>query len=123
MSCSSTIHVAQVDANAEPYLPILGHLGLALGHSPLHFNRTPDGVDNARELRKEAVAGVLYDPAAVLPDFGVNQLPEMGLQPLVGPLLIGSHQARISCHVGGEDRGEAADRGMACPAVRCLNQP
>jgi hypothetical protein len=28
----------------------------------------------------------------------------------VGPLLIRPHQARVPRHVGGEDRGEAADR-------------
>jgi len=35
----------------------------------------------------------------------------MLLQSFVRPLLIGAHQARIPRHVGGEDRGEAADSG------------
>jgi hypothetical protein len=29
----------------------------------------------------------------------------------VGPLLIGPHQPRVPCRVGGENRSEAADRG------------
>jgi len=35
----------------------------------------------------------------------------MRLELLVRALLIRPHQARIAGHVGGEDRGEAADRG------------
>ena len=83
----------------------------ALGHPPLHLNGAPDGVNHARELGQEAVAGVLHDPAPVLSDLRINQLPEVRFEPLVGPLLIRPHQARIPRHVGGEDRGEAADRG------------
>src|SRR5215472_16378881 len=35
----------------------------------------------------------------------------MGLKPLVRPLLIHPHQARLPRHVGGEDSGETPDRG------------
>jgi hypothetical protein len=28
------------------------------------------------------------------------------------------HQARIACHIGGEDRGETADRGHFSPGGR-----
>jgi hypothetical protein len=37
------------------------------------------------------------------------------LEPPVSALLIRTHQARISRHVGGEDCGEAADRGHFAP--------
>jgi hypothetical protein len=47
----------------------------------------------------------------VLGDFRLDQLPEMRSEPRVRPFLIRSHQARVSRHVGGEDRGEAADGG------------
>jgi hypothetical protein len=40
----------------------------------------------------------------------------------VGPFLIRAHQARIAGHIGGEDRGETADRGHVLPGVRCLYQ-
>jgi hypothetical protein len=46
-------------------------------------------------------------------DLGIDEFPEMGFQPFVRPLLIRPHQARIPRNVGGEDRGEAADRGHA----------
>src|SRR6516164_6806197 len=35
----------------------------------------------------------------------------MRFQVFVGALLIGTHQARVSRHIGGEDRGEATGRG------------
>jgi hypothetical protein len=79
-------------------------------HSALHFNGGPNRIDHAPELGEEPVPGVLYDPAAMLPDFRIDQLAEMRLQPFVRPILIRSHQARVPRHIGGEDRGEAADR-------------
>jgi hypothetical protein len=50
-------------------------------------------------------------PAAVLGDLGVDQLPEVRGEALVSALFVTTHQARIPRHVGGKDRGEAADRG------------
>jgi hypothetical protein len=47
----------------------------------------------------------------VLRDLRLNQLAEMRLEPLVRALLIRPHEARVPRHIGGEDRGEAADRG------------
>ena len=38
------------------------------------------------------------------------------------PLLIRSHQARIACDVGGEDCGEATDRGHLSRGGDLLNQ-
>jgi hypothetical protein len=32
----------------------------------------------------------------------------------VGAFLIGTHQARVAHHIGGEDRGETAGRGHGC---------
>ena len=57
--------------------------------------------------------------APVLRDLRIDQLPEVRLEPLVRPLLIRTHQARVPGHVGGEDRGEAADRGH-CSAGRSV---
>jgi hypothetical protein len=104
-------HVTEVDADAEPDPLLLRHLGLALSHATLDLNGATRGIHHARELRQEAVAGVLYDPAPVLLDLRIDQLAEVSLEPLVRPLLIRPHQARVPRHVGGEDRSEAADRG------------
>jgi hypothetical protein len=102
-------HVAKIDADAELYAFFRRSCRVALGHSPLHLNRAAHRVHHALELGEEAVSGVLDHPPAVLGDLGVNQLPEVCLQPLVRPLLIRPHQARVSRHVGGADRGEATD--------------
>jgi hypothetical protein len=48
----------------------------------------------------------------------IDQLSEMGLESLVRPLLIRSHQARVARDVGGEDRGKAADRGHFSHSVK-----
>ena len=83
-------HIAEVDADAK--LDPLGSRngGVAPGHPPLHLNRTAHGVDDALELGKETIAGVLYDPAPVLRDLRIDQFPEVAFQPLVRPLLIGA---------------------------------
>ena len=41
----------------------------------------------------------------------MDQFLEEGLEPFVRPLLIRPHQARVARYIGGEDRGETADRG------------
>jgi hypothetical protein len=84
-------HVAEIDPNPE-LDPLLRQGGrISLGHAPLHFRRATNSVNHARELGQEAVAGVLYDPAPVLRDLRIDQLPEMSLEPLVRPLLIRAH--------------------------------
>src|SRR6516164_8577960 len=46
----------------------------------------------------------------MLTDLRIDQLPEVGFQAFMGSFLIRAHQARIADHIGGEDRGETADR-------------
>jgi hypothetical protein len=50
----------------------------------------------------------------VLLDLRIDELTEMRLEALVRALLVGTHQPRIPRHIGGEDRGETADRGHGC---------
>jgi hypothetical protein len=108
-------HVAEVDADAESDTLVLGRFGIAFRHAALDLHGAAHGINDARKLCQEAVAGILYDTASVLLDLRLYQLPEMGLQALVRPLLVGPHQARIARHIGGEDRGKAADRGHGSP--------
>jgi hypothetical protein len=110
-------HVAEIDADPEVDPLVLQGGRVSLGHAPLHLRRASHRIYNVRELREEAVAGVLYDPAAVLGDLWADQLPEMRLEPFVRPVLIRSHETRIRRHIGGQDRSEAADMGHFSPAV------
>jgi hypothetical protein len=114
-------HVAEVDADAEPDAPFLWHLRLALAHAALDLHGAADRVDHAGKFRKHSVAGVLYDPAAVLGDLRIDQFLEMSLEPLVRALLIGAHQARVPGQLSGEDRCEAA--GLAHPSQPALRRP
>ena len=52
-----------------------------------------------------------------LADLRIDQFPEVGLEALVRPLLISSHQARIARHIGG--RIAVRREAMSCPAERC----
>jgi hypothetical protein len=94
-----------------PLICFVPHRAYVPAHSPLHLDRTTHRIDHALELRQEAVAGVLDDPAPVLRDLRIDQLAEVALEPLVCPFFIHSHQARVARHISGEDSGEAADRG------------
>jgi len=84
-------YVAKVDANAEPDPALFSDLGLPVDHPTLDPDGAAHGVHHTRELRQEAVAGVLYDPAPVLRDLWLDQLAEMRLEAFVCALLIGAH--------------------------------
>jgi hypothetical protein len=51
---------------------------------------------------------VLYDTAPVLNDLWVDELAEVGRDPLVRPFLIRSHQPRVTRHIGGENGSKTA---------------
>jgi len=72
--------------------------------------------------RVKAVASILYDPAPVLADLRIDQFSKMRLEALVRAFLIHPHQARITRHIGGEDRGETAD-GSHQPVQPALRRP
>jgi len=102
-------HIPEIDPNPELDPALWCSFGVSLRHSLLDLDGAPNSVDHPLELGQEAITSVLYDPAPVLPDLGIDQFLEMSFKPFVCPLLIRAHQARISGHIGGEDGGEAAD--------------
>src|SRR5262249_41132255 len=67
---------------------------------------------------QEAVAGVLYDTAATLRDLRIDQFAEVGFEPFVRSFFIGSHQARITDHVGCENCGETPS--LTFDATECV---
>jgi hypothetical protein len=101
-------HVAEVDTDAElnPLLSLI-----ALDHPALDLDGATHAIHNAGKLRQKTVAGVLYGAPPVLADLRLDQLLEVRFEPFVRPLLIRSHKPTVARHVGGQDRGEAADRG------------
>jgi len=86
----------------------------------LDFAGAAHRVDDAGEFRQHAVAGGLDDPAVMLADLRLEQFDETGLEALMRAFLIGTHQAGIAHHIGGEDRGETAgcSHSSGIPALR-----
>ena len=111
-------HVAEVDANAKSDAPLLGDHALAVDHPTLHLGGAAHRVDHAGKFRQQAVAGGFYGTALVRPDLGIDQLREMRSETLMRAFLVRSHEARIACHIGGEDRGQTAGRGHCFEAQR-----
>jgi hypothetical protein len=111
-------HIAEVDPNTE-LDPLVGRGGrVALDHPALDLTRTPHRINDARELDQEPVARRLHDPPAMFGDLGVHERAAVRLEAFVRALLIRTHQARVPRHIGGEDRGKAADRGHFSPSGR-----
>ena len=104
-------HVAEIDPDAKAQAPLLGEVQIAVGHRALNFAGAAHRVDHAGKLRQHAVAGGLDDAAVTLADLRIQQFDEMRLEALVRALLVGTHQARIAHHIGGEDRGETTGGG------------
>jgi len=111
-------HIAQVDPDPELDPLIRRGVRIAIGHTPLDLDRTTNGIHDACKLCQEAVASVLDDPAAVLGDIGIDQLPEVPLQSLVRAFLVCPHKPRIPCDIRRKDRSETAGPGhIASPAA------
>ena len=107
-------HVAKIDADAQPDPLFVWQSRLAVEHPALHLGGAAYRVDDARKFREQTVAGRLDDPAPVLGDLRIDQLPAVRLEAFERALLVGAHQARIARHIGGEDRGKTAGRGHGC---------
>ena len=93
--------------------PLVGHLGLAIDHPPLHLGGTAHRINDAREFREQTVAGVLDDAAPVLKDLRIYQLPEMRPEAFVGAFLVRLHQTRVACYICSKYRRKTADRGRS----------
>src|SRR4051812_15826594 len=94
-------YVANIDADPKRNAPLVWNVPLTLHHPALDPYSAAHSVHNARELRQETIAGVLYGTAPVLFDLWFNELPKMGFEALVRPLLVRSHETAIAGHVGG----------------------
>ena len=96
-------HIADVDADPELKAAILGHSGARLCQLLLNRHRALNRIHGARELREHAIASRVGDPAAMLGDEPVHDLAG-GSQGAQRPGLVLAHQARVSGHVGSENR-------------------
>ena len=95
--------VAEIDADAELDVPVLGNPGVALRHAALDFDRTARRIQNAAELDQKAVAHHLEDAPAMLGDGGIEELAAMLAKRAERALFIGLHEPAVADHVGRQD--------------------
>jgi hypothetical protein len=77
-----------------------------LSRAPLSSrNTTPDRIYGTWELGQDTVASGISDPPAIFCDQPIHNLATDG-ESMESSDLILAHQARIACHIGGEDGGE-----------------
>ena len=98
--------VTEVHADPEYDPAFLRRPRIAFGHLPLHGNRAGDGLDHARELDQNAVAGGLNDAPAMLVDFGIDQLASMRPEPRERVFFVGPHEPAVARDVRGENGGQ-----------------
>ena len=78
-------HIAEIDANPKGDAPLLWKIPLTLHHAALDLHSAAHGIHDARELRQETIAGVLYGTAPVLFDLWLNELFKPGFPGWIGP--------------------------------------
>src|SRR5690348_15764912 len=105
-------HGTAIDADPQGNTTVLGCLGIAVDHRPLHLNGTAHGIDDTRKFDQHTVAGRLENAAMVLPDLRIDKGAAILLETLVCPFLVRSHQPRITRHIGSEDRRKTAFYGL-----------
>ena len=114
-------HFAEVDANANIDALILRLAGVSLRHSSLDIDRALNCVDDAAELREDAVAHKLEDAAAMPRYRRFNEFIAVSLDSLKGFRFVLLHQAAVSDNVSGKNGGELSfhERDLlAKPIVR-----
>ncbi|MEY9790128.1 hypothetical protein ABIE77_004687 [Sinorhizobium fredii] len=85
------------EVNADTQFQALGAaLFVVLRHHLLDCHGAADGIDNARELRQQSVARLLYDPAAMRGDCREDQGAAAGLQRAEGSRLVEPHQTAVA---------------------------
>ena len=99
-------HVAQIDADAELYPSRRRDVRVASRHPTLDLGSAQHRVGYAVELDQQAVAGGLYDAAAVPLDDRIDKLNTMRLETCERPRLVGLHHPTVTDHVSGDDRCE-----------------
>ena len=99
-------HITEIDADAHVDAPFVGDAGVSFGHAALNDHRALDRIDDAGELRQQAVAHQFEYAPLVLFDLRLEQILAMGPKPGEGIRFILLHEPGIANHVGGEDSRE-----------------
>ena len=98
-------YVAQIDANTECDLLVRDYAGTSLGDTLVDLDCTPNGLHDALEFCKKAVADCLYACPAVIGDGRHQKLAKQRSDARMRALFVRSHKAAVAGDVGDEDRG------------------
>src|SRR5690606_20165038 len=82
--------VTDIDSDAELDALLGRHVGIAPAHPVLDRDRALHGIDDARELDQDTIAGRLDDTAVELREPRVDRLDAMSLQGRQGADLVGA---------------------------------
>jgi hypothetical protein len=104
-------HVAEIEPDAELHPPVGGQLPVALLQLALDLDRALHRLDDAGELRQQAVAGGVDHAPVVAGDEAGHGVPVLA-QRGQGRRLVGFHQPAVAGDVGAEDRGQLALHGF-----------
>jgi hypothetical protein len=91
-----------MNPDAEADLTVFGQRLASCSESLLDLYSGLDRLHDARELRQDAVSSRIGDPASMLADEPVHDLPVSREGPQ-GPDLVRLHQPRIALHVCSKD--------------------
>ena len=87
-------------------MPVLGNLGVALGHPSLDLDRAADSIDNTGKLDQHVGDRGLDDAPLVVGDFGIDQCLAMGFASGKRHLLVLSHKTALATwDIGGQNGG------------------
>ena len=85
-------HVAEVDADAKLNPAIFRHAGVSFDQAVLHFDRAANRVDDAAELRQDAVAGAFDHAPVVNGNAGVDQVASQRPEPRQNAVFVGARE-------------------------------
>src|SRR5262249_14760317 len=95
-------HVADIDADAQHDLPMLGPVGVRDLHAPLQLDCAGDRIHGAGELDQHPVAHQLDDAPMILDDERLEDLPAPVHERGQSACLVKLHQSAIADHVRGK---------------------
>jgi hypothetical protein len=105
-----------MNANAKLDALLGQHVGVALDHRGLDFDRAAHRVDHAAELDNAAVPGALDDAAVVHGDDRVDQVAAERPEPRQRAVLVGAGEPAVAGDVGHQNRRELLGLGHGASA-------
>ena len=86
-------NITDVNADAKLDPPDLRHVGISSSHTALNFDCASDGVNDARELNKSAVPGILDYASVMLSYFGIEKRLSKSFQLRERAIFVDAYQA------------------------------